>query len=70
MSVDLSKSMDKVALLVNHANYRQWTHQIRAAARFANVWKAIQGTDSAISSEKADTYAFEAREEKALGLID
>ena len=45
-------------------------HQICAAARFANVWKAIQGTDSAISSEKADTYAFKAREEKALGLID
>ena len=41
MSVDLSKSMDKIALLVDHANYRQWTHQICAAARFANVWKAI-----------------------------
>ena len=65
MSVDLSKLMDKIALLVDHANYRQWTHQICAAARFANVWKAIQGTDSAISSEAADTYAHEAREEKA-----
>ena len=69
MSSDLAQAIGKVPILTGQANYREWALEIKAAARFANIWKAIQGTDQAISTDKADVATLEAREEKAIGLI-
>ena len=69
MSSDLTQVISKVPLLTGQANYREWALEIKAAARFSNVWKALQGTDKAISSDAADVAALDVREEKAIGLI-
>lgn len=69
MSSDLAQAVGKVPVLTGQANYREWALEVKAAARFATIWKTIQGTDSATSSEKADEAAFENRKEKAIGLI-
>ena len=69
MSNDLGSSISKVLSLMGQANYREWALEIKAIAHFVNVWKAMQGTDKAISTEAVDKAALEAREEKALSLI-
>ena len=69
MSSDIIQALSKVPVLTGQANYREWALEIKAAARFANVWNAILGKDKAISTDAADVASFNAREEKAIGLI-
>jgi gag-polypeptide of LTR copia-type/Zinc knuckle len=69
MSSDIIHALSKVPILSGQANYREWALEIKAAARFANVWKAIQGIDKAVSTDAAEVAALHAREEKAIGLI-
>ena len=69
MSSELAQTINKVPTLTGQTNYRIWALEIKSAARFATIWKTIQGTDVATSSERADIVALEAREEKAIGLI-
>ena len=69
MSSELAQTIGKVPTLTGQTNYRVWALEIKAAARFATIWKTIQGTDTATSSERSDIVALEAREEKAIGLI-
>ena len=69
MSFEFAQTIGKVPTLTGQANYREWALEIKAAARFATVWKPIKSTDKATSSERADIVTLEAREEKAIGLI-
>jgi hypothetical protein len=70
MSSDLAQAIGKVPVLTGQSNYREWQIEVKATARLANVWKAITGTDKpVVATEAADVAAFEAREEKAIGLI-
>ena len=69
MSSDLVQALGKVPILQGQSNYREWSIEVKATARFAGVWPAIQGTDAAISKEAADVAAFATREDKAIGLI-
>jgi len=69
MSSDIVHALSKLPILSGQANYREWALEIKAAARFANVWKAILGTDQAVSTDPAEVAALNARQEKAIGLI-
>ena len=69
MSSDLAQTIGKVPILTGQSNYHKWSIKIKAATHFANVWKAIQGTNKAITSNASDQATFKAWEEKAIGLI-
>lgn len=67
---DLVKAISKVPTLTGQANYREWSLEIKAAARCGMVWKTIQGTDKPVNDKDADSVAaHEGREEKAIGLL-
>ena len=69
MSSDLAQSLGKVPILLGQSNYREWSIEVKATARFTGVWQAIQGTDKAVSTDAADVAALAVREDKAIGLI-
>ena len=50
-------------------DYRLWAIELKSTAQLLNVWRAISGTDKAVTQEAADVVALKAREEMAIGLI-
>jgi len=55
---------------MGQSNYREWSIEVKATARFTGTWQAIQGTDKAVvSTDATDVAALATREEKAIGLI-
>ena len=76
-TVGIDFCLSEIPVLTGRANYHEWSLKIKAAARFINVWKAIQGldldpTDEANPETKErpeDRAARETRQEKAKGLL-
>jgi len=54
---------------MGQSNYHEWSIEIKATTHFTNVWKVIQGTNKAISTDASDQATYESHEEKVIGLI-
>ena len=69
MSGELTQAITKVPVLTGHADYCAWSIEVKSTAYLASLWKAIQGTNVALSSSDTDKAALDTRLERAIGLI-